>query len=510
MCMSSEECRATASVSFPSADSSPTSSPSSISNSALPPLSELRSPSHEDTASPASSTLSPLSASPTIIPPVTICGHPATPTYSSNEKEEDAITSSRPGHIADWGWSAPIKPRTEGLPRQHVNFVPGSEPPQTTDLPDSDSLYDAFVARWCFAQGYPSYNGCDGGGIIALERAREGPALHQDPCHRLVELRTARKHGETQSGVSPHFVSPMRFLAVCPGVYYSETENFEPGPLVVGNMDVFALDDISRRERSVLRAGGGQGKKKHAKSDCSSRIPPNGTHVNKLKRRLQWHIRGGQGGSFAAALWRSTDSHVRWAYCNAEESTVIAQDPYRRIPTCQQQLHSVDSHAIDFVLGVSNQQAQNSAKTLTSVAVMRFQSSWTDSLRKVRNNRRPCDCSVLHSARHGGPHIREMARKRALGLHVALVPRTRAWGPSACSVGDSNRSRFELGVYADADSLHNARYLTPSFLHDGNPFRECKAQVGTQRRWQYLIVSQVVNRDDDNIVPWLLQAVKMF
>ncbi|KAI9569389.1 carbohydrate-binding module family 21 protein [Boletus coccyginus] len=166
--------RATASVSFPSADSSPTSSPSSISNSALLPSSELRSPSDEDTASPVSPTLSTPSASPTIIPCVTIGGLPATPTYNSSEKEEDAITSPRPAHIADCGWSAPINPQTEGLPHQHINFVPGPEPPQRRfDIQflqgplDSDSLYDAVVTQWCFAQGYTNNNGYDGGGIMA-------------------------------------------------------------------------------------------------------------------------------------------------------------------------------------------------------------------------------------------------------------------------------------------------------------------------------------------------------
>ena len=165
--------RATASISFPSPDSPQTPSPSSISNSPLPPSAELRSPSDEDTPSPASSTLSTPSASPTIVPCVIIGGQPATPAYSPSEKEEDAITSSRPGHIADWGWSARIKPRTEGLPRQHIDLVPGQEPPERQHdtkslhaLSDSDSLYDAFVTQWCYAPGYPSHNAY-GGEIMA-------------------------------------------------------------------------------------------------------------------------------------------------------------------------------------------------------------------------------------------------------------------------------------------------------------------------------------------------------
>ncbi|KAI9569385.1 carbohydrate-binding module family 21 protein [Boletus coccyginus] len=159
--------RATSSVSFPSAGS-PQTSPSSIGKSALPPSVELGSSSDEDTTSPASSTLSTPSASPTIVPREIIGGQPATPTYSSSEKEEDAIMSSRPGHIAEWDWSARIKPRNDDL-------VPGSEPTERRfdvqslqGLPDSGSLYDAFVSQWCFAHGYPSHNGYDGGdGIMA-------------------------------------------------------------------------------------------------------------------------------------------------------------------------------------------------------------------------------------------------------------------------------------------------------------------------------------------------------
>ncbi|KAI9569391.1 carbohydrate-binding module family 21 protein [Boletus coccyginus] len=150
--------RATSSISFHSAGFPQTSSPSSISNSAFP-TPEMRSSSDEDTSSPASSTLSTPCASPTMAPLVIMGGHPGTPAYSSSEKEEDVITSSRSGHIADWNWSVPMKPRPEGLPRQQA-------------LPDSNSLYDAFVTQWCFAQGYPSHisydgGGGDGGGIMA-------------------------------------------------------------------------------------------------------------------------------------------------------------------------------------------------------------------------------------------------------------------------------------------------------------------------------------------------------
>ncbi|KAF8549781.1 hypothetical protein OG21DRAFT_1488272 [Imleria badia] len=159
--------RATSSISYPSAGS-PQSLSSSITNPALSPSAALRSLSDEDTASSASSTLSTPSASPTIVPRVIIGGQPATSIDSSTEKDAgDTITSSRPGHIADWDWSPP---------RQHVSQA-GSESlerrrgippsPGRKAFSDSNSLYDAFVTHWCFAQGpSPSHHGYDGGGIM--------------------------------------------------------------------------------------------------------------------------------------------------------------------------------------------------------------------------------------------------------------------------------------------------------------------------------------------------------
>lgn len=168
--------RAASSISFPSAGSPQTLPSSSITNSALPSTAALQAPFDEDNVSPASSTLSTPSASPTIVPRVIIGGQPATSTYNSSEKEEeDAITSSRPGHIADFDWSAASKPQIERLPRQHTDLLPGSERWRDTPsplgkkaLPDSDSLYDAFVTQWCFAQGpSPNHNAYGGGGIMA-------------------------------------------------------------------------------------------------------------------------------------------------------------------------------------------------------------------------------------------------------------------------------------------------------------------------------------------------------
>ena len=170
--------RAASSITFPSGGSPQTSPSSPITHPTLPPTAALRPPSDEDSVSPASSTLSTPSVSPTIVPRVIIGGQPATSTYSSSEKDDDAIAPSRPGHIADWDWSAPSKPRIEGLPRQHADLVPGSERPERRfDTPsspgrkalrESDSLYDAFVTQWCFAQGpSPSHNAYGGDGIMA-------------------------------------------------------------------------------------------------------------------------------------------------------------------------------------------------------------------------------------------------------------------------------------------------------------------------------------------------------
>lgn len=170
--------RGTSSISFPRASSPQRSSPSSTTNSDLPRLATLRSSSDEDTASPASSTLSTPSVSPTMAPRVIINGQLATfPHPLGSCEKEDAMTS-RPGRIADWDWPAPSKPRIEGLPHQHAGPVPISEPPERRrDIPsamerhpvaDSNSLYHAFITQWCFAQGPPpTHNGYDNGGIMA-------------------------------------------------------------------------------------------------------------------------------------------------------------------------------------------------------------------------------------------------------------------------------------------------------------------------------------------------------
>lgn len=168
--------RAPSTISFPSAGSPQTSSPSTA-NPALSPSTPLRSLSDEDIVSPASSTLSTPSVSPTIVPRVIIGGQPATSADDSYEKDGDAITSFRPGHIADWDWSAPGKPRIERVSHQHVNLVPSSESPERwrdipllpgrKDLSNSNSLYNAFVTQWCFAQGPSLNHPYDGSGIMA-------------------------------------------------------------------------------------------------------------------------------------------------------------------------------------------------------------------------------------------------------------------------------------------------------------------------------------------------------
>ncbi|KAF8553951.1 hypothetical protein OG21DRAFT_1509481 [Imleria badia] len=171
--------RATSSISFPSVASPQASSSSSIANPALSPSTALQSLSDEDAASPASSILSTPSVSPTMVPCVIIGGHPAAPTGSSSEKDDDdSITSSRPGHIADWDCLAPpSNPRIKGPSRQHLDLVHVSEPPKRwrkiplapgrKALCNSDLLCDAFVTQWCFAQGpSPIHHGYDGSGIM--------------------------------------------------------------------------------------------------------------------------------------------------------------------------------------------------------------------------------------------------------------------------------------------------------------------------------------------------------
>ncbi|KAG2144670.1 putative phosphatase regulatory subunit-domain-containing protein [Suillus bovinus] len=131
-----------------------------------------------DSPSPASSTLSTPSASPNIAPRVMIAGHPAN--YASP-------------HVDDWEWMAPptqavmskrsttqkLGNDTDGpadptgsalTPRAHLSAALGS--PGSNGL-SSDSLYNAFVTRWCFAQESPTagaYHGpltSNDGGILA-------------------------------------------------------------------------------------------------------------------------------------------------------------------------------------------------------------------------------------------------------------------------------------------------------------------------------------------------------
>lgn len=156
-------CRPTPSILLPSSTMSP---PSPTTDSPL----GSRSSSGEESASPASSTLSTPPVSPTIIPRIIVGGHPAT----SNERDDDAITyTKQPVHIADWAWSAPGKSWIED--QRNVDLVPGSEPIERRDVPplrerlsaSNAALYNAFVTQWCFAQGpSPSHHVYDGGGIM--------------------------------------------------------------------------------------------------------------------------------------------------------------------------------------------------------------------------------------------------------------------------------------------------------------------------------------------------------
>lgn len=170
--------RTTSAISFPSPGSPQRPSSSSIANPELSISTAVRSPSVEDAASPASSTISTPSGSPTMVPHVIISGQPATIAQPpSRREEEDVLTCFRPGHIADWDWSGHTTPRVEPT-RQRTDLVPVTEfperrydipsPPGGKTLADSNSLYDAFVTQWCFAQG-PSLNhhGYDDGGIMA-------------------------------------------------------------------------------------------------------------------------------------------------------------------------------------------------------------------------------------------------------------------------------------------------------------------------------------------------------
>lgn len=136
-----------------------------------------------DSPSPASSTLSTPSASPNIVPRVMIGGHPAN--YARPEQT----------HIDDWEWMAPPtqavmskrptarRSVTDGPAGLTGSGVPGLPPrahssagtpgPPGSDGLSGDSLYNAFVTRWCFAQESPTagpYHGPQAGsdeGILA-------------------------------------------------------------------------------------------------------------------------------------------------------------------------------------------------------------------------------------------------------------------------------------------------------------------------------------------------------
>ena len=152
---------APSSISFPSSGSPPGLSPCSITSPEFPSSTTLRSSSDEDSTSPASSTLSTPSVSPTIAPRLIIGGQPESYPGSSSEKEDEAMRTSKPGHIAGWDWSAPSKPQIDRLGVLDTLSAPGK-------AVVNNSLYDAFVTQWCFAQG-PSlnHNSYGDGGIMA-------------------------------------------------------------------------------------------------------------------------------------------------------------------------------------------------------------------------------------------------------------------------------------------------------------------------------------------------------
>jgi len=140
-----------------------------------------------ESPSPASSTLSTPSVSPNMAPRVLINGHPA----------NYACPPHTQAHIDDWDWMAPPalntfakQPSTRrsasdsgvpglsgsdygvsGLPSaarsQSSNGVPRL-PPGSDNL-SGDTLYNAFVTRWCFAQGPAAHGPLMGGdgGILA-------------------------------------------------------------------------------------------------------------------------------------------------------------------------------------------------------------------------------------------------------------------------------------------------------------------------------------------------------
>ncbi|KAG2067001.1 hypothetical protein BDR04DRAFT_1144598 [Suillus decipiens] len=114
-----------------------------------------------DSPSPPSSTLSTPNTSPNIAPRVMIGGHPAN--YACPQST----------HVDDWEWMAsPTQAMMSKRPTARKGVTDGLSPalesPGSEGL-SGDSLYNAFVTRWCFAQGPTSgsYHGplasCDGG-----------------------------------------------------------------------------------------------------------------------------------------------------------------------------------------------------------------------------------------------------------------------------------------------------------------------------------------------------------
>lgn len=147
--------------SLPTQRSDSPPSPSSLAQCPAPQVPVLQ-PRDCESPSPASSTLSTPSASPDMVPRMMIGGHPAN--YARPQQT----------HIDDWEWTAPPtqavmskrptaqRSVTNDLtgsdvrelpPRAHWSAAPG--PPGSDGL-SGDSLYNAFVTRWCFAQGSPT------------------------------------------------------------------------------------------------------------------------------------------------------------------------------------------------------------------------------------------------------------------------------------------------------------------------------------------------------------------
>ncbi|KIK94434.1 carbohydrate-binding module family 21 protein [Paxillus rubicundulus Ve08.2h10] len=125
--------------------------------------------------SPASSTLSTPSLSPTLLPHVILGGHPVT---SIRDDAEEQDVGAHPAHLHDWEWSAPTKRSTARPPRQFsdswpvpgggsLGFPNGGQFPGQQGL-NNESLYKAFVTQWCFAQEpSPNHSYGSDGGVLA-------------------------------------------------------------------------------------------------------------------------------------------------------------------------------------------------------------------------------------------------------------------------------------------------------------------------------------------------------